>query len=200
MFCLEGTRIFAPPEWVRESKYKAESSTVWQLGILLYCMLFRNPPFGINRRHIGAKLPMPRGVSDACRDIISRCLHMNALERSTLVELSSHSWIAPTMEAQKEAAMCTVTPVATSVSRVTVACVCCDKQFNGLCGTCWSCFCRRGSPHCAAAWRTLPAVPSSLRVTPCVCCGKVFNGLCGTCWQRKRCAKCYGFPCTCSGV
>lgn len=93
-----GTRDYATPEWVNTDFYEAESNTVWQLGILLYGMLFRDPPFKSDQEISKGKLRWPRPVSSACRDIISRCLYVNWLRRSSLFQLSQHSWIAPAME------------------------------------------------------------------------------------------------------
>lgn len=39
LFYIVGTLIHAPPEWFNDQVYWAESTTVWQLGVVLHDML-----------------------------------------------------------------------------------------------------------------------------------------------------------------
>ncbi|XP_061658805.1 serine/threonine-protein kinase pim-2-like [Syngnathoides biaculeatus] len=84
-----GTSGFAPPEVAARGEYKADPTTVWQLGILLYEILHRahfEPVEFFPERRIDARL------SHACQDLLSACLTKDPDARATLSQLQQHPW------------------------------------------------------------------------------------------------------------
>ncbi len=43
--CIVGTYEYTTPEWFLDGRYRAEPTTVWQLGVVLFGMLHRRLPF-----------------------------------------------------------------------------------------------------------------------------------------------------------
>ena len=89
---FEGTPIYAPPEWVKEKMYKAESMTVWQLGILLFDMVSGNLPFLEERDILEGKLEWVVDLSAETRDLIEKCLCQDPRERIAMVDILKHPW------------------------------------------------------------------------------------------------------------
>ena len=42
---LQGTHLYAPPEWLERGEYTGEQATVWSMGVLLYVMVQGDLPF-----------------------------------------------------------------------------------------------------------------------------------------------------------
>ena len=36
---VQGTHLYAPPEWLEVGEYRGEQATVWSLGVLAFVML-----------------------------------------------------------------------------------------------------------------------------------------------------------------
>lgn len=89
----DGTRVYAPPEWIRHRYYFADGLTVWSLGILLYDMVCGNIPFETDDEIVAVTLRFPEHVSVDCCDLIKQCLNVNEKQRIRLSTISSHSWL-----------------------------------------------------------------------------------------------------------
>merc|ERR1712073_209725 len=91
---FRGTRVYSPPEWIRDGEYQADKLTVWSLGILLYDMLCGDIPYTTDQEICSGKLIWPAQVSlsQSARDLIARCLTVEPSKRITLDSVLSHSF------------------------------------------------------------------------------------------------------------
>merc|ERR1712051_144828 len=93
---FDGTRVYAPPEWIKFRRYKADGLTVWSLGILLYDMACGDIPFETDAQIKRAALIHPNfhRLSHELQHLISRCLTINVEDRIKLSDILAHPWIA----------------------------------------------------------------------------------------------------------
>merc|ERR1711963_114241 len=92
---FEGTRVYAPPEWIRYRRYTADGLTVWSLGILLHDMVCGDIPFESDTQIL---LGLPdwednHVLSPELKDLIQGCLDTNPMERLNLDTLLYHPWV-----------------------------------------------------------------------------------------------------------
>merc|ERR1711936_1447123 len=92
---FEGTRVYAPPEWIKYRRYTADGLTVWSLGILLHDMVCGDIPFETDSQIL---LGLPEWGEEAplsvqCRDLLASCLHTDPTQRPSLLQISSHPWL-----------------------------------------------------------------------------------------------------------
>merc|ERR1711953_1056788 len=92
---FEGTRVYAPPEWIKYRRYTADGLTVWSLGILLHDMVCGDIPFETDSQIV---LGLPDWGDDSplsaeCRDLLASCLHTDPTQRTPLEELPKHPWL-----------------------------------------------------------------------------------------------------------
>jgi serine/threonine protein kinase len=90
---FEGTRVYSPPEWIVNFSYKGLQAAVWSLGILLYDMVAGDIPFHRDYEIVAAALRWRRMFTDDCKDLIRKCLTVDAEQRLTLEEVYAHPWV-----------------------------------------------------------------------------------------------------------
>ena len=91
---LEGTRVYAPPEWISSETYYAESLTVWNLGILLYDLLCGNIPFESDEEILKGELSWFSFlmISKSAKCLVEVCTKKDRTKRPTLREIMTHPW------------------------------------------------------------------------------------------------------------
>ena len=81
-------------------RFRAESLTVWSLGILLYNMLVGDIPFLTDQEILWQELIWPEFVSQEARSLVSGCLRRSQLERFTLEQVRDHPWLSQSKQHQ----------------------------------------------------------------------------------------------------
>uniref|UniRef100_A0A8B9XLC1 non-specific serine/threonine protein kinase n=1 Tax=Bos mutus grunniens TaxID=30521 RepID=A0A8B9XLC1_BOSMU len=93
-----GTLDYLPPEMIEGRTYD-EKVDLWCIGVLCYELLVGNPPFEsastseTYRRILKVDLRFPPSMSSGARDLISKLLRFQPLERLPLVRVLEHPWI-----------------------------------------------------------------------------------------------------------
>jgi len=88
-----GTRVYSPPEWIRDERAAGVPATVWSLGVLLYTMVCGDVPFKTDKETLEAKLTLSSQLSAHLVDLVQRCLSVEPENRPSFEEIVAHSWM-----------------------------------------------------------------------------------------------------------
>ncbi|KAJ1511572.1 hypothetical protein HMI54_011108 [Coelomomyces lativittatus] len=89
-----GTLQYCPPEILLGLKYRGPEQEVWTLGVLLYTMMFAEPPFPGPMEVIKCPLTVPKSAScsDEVLDLLFQLTRKNPSERPSLEVIKNHKW------------------------------------------------------------------------------------------------------------
>lgn len=90
-----GTIDYAAPEVLGGNPYAGKPQDIWAIGILLYTIVFKeNPFYNIDEILEGElKFNNTEGVSEQCKDLISRILNKNVQKRPTIDDIYNDDWL-----------------------------------------------------------------------------------------------------------
>uniref|UniRef100_A0A6B2L240 Protein kinase domain-containing protein n=1 Tax=Arcella intermedia TaxID=1963864 RepID=A0A6B2L240_9EUKA len=93
-----GSPNYAAPEVISGNQYSGPEADIWSCGVILYALLTARLPFDdpyiptLFRRIREGKYSMPPFLSNEAKDLISKILVCNPVDRLTVKEIRMHSW------------------------------------------------------------------------------------------------------------
>ena len=90
---FDGTRVYAPPEWLLAGRYEAGPAAVWSLGVLLFDMVTGDIPWEKDVQIVASPLTFTRQLSPECRHLVTSCLTRRVQDRIPLQDLLTHPWL-----------------------------------------------------------------------------------------------------------
>jgi protein-serine/threonine kinase len=88
-----GTSHYEPPELVMGEYYLGKEQDMWQLGVLLYIMLFKKTPFLGQQDIVKCELRLEKICSFEALDLLSKLLQQDHSKRLTIEDALSHPFI-----------------------------------------------------------------------------------------------------------
>ena len=90
---FDGTRVYAPPEWLLAGRYEAGPAAVWSLGVLLFDMVTGDIPWEKDVQIVASPLTFTRQLSPECRHLVTSCLTRRVQDRIPLRDILQHPWM-----------------------------------------------------------------------------------------------------------
>jgi protein-serine/threonine kinase len=90
-----GTKDYAPPEALEGKSYTGKPQDMWQLGMLLFILLFREHPFSSVEETLQCNLKEGLDLSSEGEDLLRRLLERDCQLRLTIEQAESHHWLKP---------------------------------------------------------------------------------------------------------
>ena len=94
-----GSHAYAAPEVLLGTPYNGEKADTWSMGVVLYAMVMGRLPFNDpNVKTLLSKIstrPLyfaPR-VSEECKDLITKLLSINPMDRPSMTAIKNHKWM-----------------------------------------------------------------------------------------------------------